>query len=246
MSSLLLASLLLLLPADLPEAGTPRLVCAVDLDAEALLGDPALLAGDTMALRVQCGREAYFKLSERGEVLAAGKLLPGSNPLRFARPGLVSKDQSLLFLLDLLAGGRPSQRTIRIKVTVGGGTETGAAPGKALSGNFTLGMYHADRLIGFRKKSMSELLKLTTGPVVPVEDPALAGSAIRSQPPSQSISIIGLGMALAKYLAGKKAEKMLKAHTAELQKKKLELSIPRLGANGEKREVPVVIELKSD
>ena len=246
MNSLLLALLLLPQAGGLPGAGTvrPPLVLAIDLDAGALLADPALLGSDTMALRVESSRDAYYKLSERGEVLAAGKLSPGSNPLRFARPGLCEKGQSLLLLLDLLEEGRPSQRIIRLQVTVGGETPAGLPRGQELSGRFAVGMYHADRLVGFRKKSLGELWKLTTGTVVPVADPALVGSAIRSQPASQSISILGLGMALAKYLAGKKAEKMRKAHTAELRKKKLELSVTRLGADGEKREIPIAIELR--
>ncbi len=246
MGNLLLTFLLLQTPAVLPNTGAVPmpLIRSIDLDAEALLGEPALLAADTLALRVESSRGAYYKLSERGEVLAAGELLPGSNSLRFTRPGLSARSQSLFFLLDLLENGRTGQKNIRIMVTVEGKMETDGPEREPLSGFFTLGMYHADSLIGFRKKSMGELLKLKTGPVIPVPDPGLSGAAGRSQAVGQSVSVLGLGMALAKFLAGKRAEKRMKARSIEMQKKRLAMSIIRQGANGEKREVPIVFELR--
>jgi hypothetical protein len=67
----------------------------------------------------------------------------------------------------------------------------------------------------------------------------LSGSAGRSPAAGQSISLLGVGMALAKYLAGKKAKNKIQAHAAERQKKRLAMSIIR-----DKREIPVVIELR--
>jgi hypothetical protein len=248
MASLLLCLLMLPAPAALPDAGAPPapLIRAIDLDAAALLADPALLAADTLALVVESSREAYYKLSERGDVLATGQLLPGANSLHFTRPDLFARSQSLFFLLDLLEHGVTSQKFLRVQVSVEGasGTEPGAKAG--LSGSFRLEMYHRGRLFGFRKKSMVDLLNLKTGPVAPVPDPALSGSAIRSQPASQSVSVLGLAMALAKLLAAKKTEKRAQAHVSESQKKKLASTIIRRGANGEKREVPIVIELRVD
>ncbi len=107
-------------------------------------------------------------------------------------------------------------------------------------------MYHSGRLFGFRKKSMVELLKLKTGLVTAVPDPGLSGSAIRDRPASQSISVLGLGMALAKYLAGKKTKKRINAFTAESQKRSLALTIVRQEANGQKREIPIEIDLRID
>jgi hypothetical protein len=244
MVSLLLC--LLLLPADLPAAAAPPLplLRAVSLDAAALRGDPALLAADTLALLVESEREAFFKLSERGEVLAAGKILPGTNSLRFRRPGLFRASQALFFVLDLLESEIGSQKFLRVRVTVEGGP--GIVPDRLaqLSGSFRLDMYHSGRSFGFRKKSMVELLKLKTGPVTAVPDPGLSGSAIRDRPASQSVSVLGLGMALAKYLAGKKAAKHLKAFNEEAQKKSLALTVTRQGADGQKREIPIEIDLQ--
>lgn len=247
MASLLFTLLLLQAPAARTGDGALPLplIRSIDLDAGALLDNPALLAADVLLLRVECSRGAYYKLSERGEVLAAGMLLPGSNSVRCNRPGLCAQSQSLLLVLDLLESGRPSRKNVRVMVAVAAGAGTDG-PGKELSGSFTLEMHHAGQAIGFRKKHVKELLTLKTGPVVPVPDPALSGSAGRSPSAGQSISVLGVAMALAKYLGRKKAEKRLKAHTAELQKKKLALSIPLLGANGEKREIPIVIELKTE
>jgi hypothetical protein len=245
--NLLLTFLLLQTPAVLPSGGAVPmpLIRSIDLDAKALLNEPvSLLAADTLALRVESSREAYYKLSERGEVLAAGELLPGSNSLRFTRPGLSARSQSLFFLLDLLENGKSAQKNIRVMVTVEGKMETDSPEREPLSGSFTLGMYHAKSLIGFREKSMGELLKLKTGPVVPVADPGLSGAAGRNPAMGQSVSVLGLGMALAKFLAGKKAEKRMKAKTIEQQKKRLAMNIIRQGANGEKREIPIVLELR--
>lgn len=223
----------------------PPLVRSIDLDAETLLADPSLLSSDTLALSLACGREAYYKLSERGSVLAAGKLLPGENGLRFARPGLFQRSQSLLLVLDLLEGGAPSRKFLRLQVTVDGLPEEGGRE-EELSGAFRLEMFHGGRLIGFRQKRMQELVKLTTGPVAPVADP-LSGAAIRGgPPPGQSVSVLGLGMALAKYLAGKKAKKALQAQAGEMQKKRLSTAISRQEADGTKRDVPVIIELRTD
>jgi len=246
MASLLFCLMLLPAPAVRPEAAALPLplVRAVSLDAAALRSDPTLLAADTLALVVESSREAFFKLSERGEVLAAGKLLPGATCLRFTRPGLTAASQSLFFVLDLLEQDAGTQKFLRVQVTVEGGQGREPDRPTELSGSFRLDMYHSGRLFGFRKKSMVELLKLKTGPVTAVPDPGLSGSAIRDRPASQSVSVLGLGMALAKYLAGKKAGKRLKAFNEESQKRSLALTVTRQGADGQKREIPVVIDLR--
>jgi hypothetical protein len=243
MGSLFLCLLLLPAPAALPDAGAvPRpLIRAVDLDADALQADPALLAADTLALVVESGREAFYKLSEQGVVLASGKLLPGANPVRFRRPGLTAGSQSLFFVLDLLEQDASAQKFLRVQVTLG--DKPGSQPGEpaGLSGSFRLEMYHSGQLFGFRKKIMADLLKLKTGPVMPVPDPALSGAAGRSPSAGQSISVLGVGMALAKFLAGKKAKKRLQAHAAEMKKKRLAMTIQR-----GQREIPIVLELRSE
>lgn len=246
MASLLFCLLLLPAPADLPVASavTSPLIRAIGLDAGALSADPTLLAADTLALVVECDREAFYKLSERGDVLAAGKLLPGANPLRFTRPGLTAASQSLFFVLDLLEPGASTQKFLRVQVTVEGQPGSGPGGPAGLSGIFRLEMYHSGRLFGFRKKTMAELFKLKTGPVLPVPDPGLSGSAGRNPSAGQSVSLLGLGMAFAKYLAGKKAEKRMKAYNAESQKKSLALIIIRQDRDGQKREIPIEIDLR--
>lgn len=219
-------------------------VQAIALAAGALRDDPSLLASDTLALVVTSRVQAAYKLSERGEVLAAGMLLPGENALRFSRPGLCSGSQSLLLLLEALAGGAPQQKFIRLQVTVAGRSAAEeAAP--ALSGNFSLEMYHAGRLIGFRRKRMQELVKLTTGPGTLAANP-LDSASFRSQPSGNSISVLGVAMALAKHLAKKKAEKETRAQAAEMGKRRLETAIVRAGPDGAKIQVPVVLELKTE
>jgi hypothetical protein len=246
MASLFFCLLLLPVSSARPDSGavTSPLIRTIGLDAGALSADPALLAADTLALVLDCNREAFYKLSERGEILAVGKLLPGVNDLRFLRPGLTAGSQSFFFVLDLLDQDVPMQKFLRVQVTVAGKPGSGPSAPAGLSGTFRLEMYHSGRLFGYRKKNMVELLKLKTGPVVPVSDPGLSGAAGRSPAAGQSISVLGLGMALAKYLAGKKAEKRVKAFKTESQKRSLALTITRQEANGEKRQVPVEIELR--
>jgi hypothetical protein len=246
MASLLLCLLLLPAPADLPGAVALPLVRAIDLDAAALTTDPSPVAADTLALVVECSRASFYKLSERGAVLAAGRFLPGANPLRFTRPGLTAVSQSLLFVLDLLEQGAPAQKFLRLRVKVAGKPEAGPGEATGLSGSFRLDMFHGGQLFGYRKKSMVELLKLKTGPVIAVPDPGLSGAAGRSPAAGQSVSVLGLGMALAKYLAGKKAEKRMKAFNAEAQKRSLTLTVTRQDAAGRKQEIPVEIELLVD
>jgi len=241
MAEWLLALLLLQSPAAVPgsvEISMPP-IGAVDLNAGMLLKRPDLAAADTIVLRVEANREAYYKLSEGGEVLAAGQLLRGDNSLLFVRPGLLTRSQSLFFLLDLLENGAHWQKKINIAVTVDAQAEMERKEKPGLSGSFTLGMYHAGRLIGFRKKSMLDLLNLKTGLVIPVEDPGLSGSASRNRAASQSVSLLGLGMALAKYLAAKKARARMEAQAIEKQKKRLALSIHR-----DQQEIRIVIELQ--
>jgi hypothetical protein len=247
MASLLLAILLLPAPAILPPGGDATLLPllrSIDLDAGTLLGDPALLAADTLALVVTSRRQAYYKLSERGEVLATGQLLPGPNSLRFARPGLSARSQSLFLVLDLLEGSVQVEKFIRLKVTIEGRTEPEARV-PALSGNFNLEMYHAGRLIGFRRKRMQDLVKLTTGPGAPAADP-LAGASFRPQPSGNSVPVLGLAMALARQLAKKQAEKKVSARAAEMSKRRLETVLVRTGPDGAKRQVPIVIELRTE
>lgn len=246
MAKLLLVLLLLLPAAALPGSGEipPPLIRAVDLDAELLQKNPALAAADTLSLRVEADRKAPYKVSEQNAMLAAGQLLPGSNSLQVTRPGLFARSQSLFFLLAWLENDVVFQKKLTISVSVEGESEMETRETAGLSGSFTLGMYHAGNLIGFRKKSMGSLLKLKTGLVVPMPDPGISNAAGRSQSAGQSISLLGLGMALAKYLAGKKAKKRIRAHAAELQKKKLTLFFTRPGKNGEKRESQVEIELR--
>lgn len=246
MGSLLLACLLLQAqPAPLDSGALSMpLIRSIDLDAETLLSDSSLLAADILALTVESNRAAYYKLSERGDLLASGKLLPGANSLRFTRPGISLRSQSIFLTLDLLEEKTATQKFLRIQVTVEGKGEMEPEHKEALSGLFRLEMYHADRLIGFRKKRMDELLKLKTGPVMPLSDPGLSGSAIRNQPAGYSISVLGLGMALAKHLAGKKVEKAKQERAVRLQKRHLVTTISRRETKGEKREIPIVIELR--
>ncbi len=244
MASLLLAILLLPAPTIPPgDRAVPLpLLRSIELDAETLLADPSLLAADTLALAVTIRREAYYKLSERDEVLAAGKLLPGPNSLRFTRPGLSARSQSVLLVLEILADETAQQKFIRLQVTVGGRTAA-AVPAAALTGSFGLEMFHSGRLIGFRRKRMQDLVKLTTGPAAPVVDP-LSGASFRPQPSGQSVPVLGMAMALAKYLAGKKIAKRMKDFNAESQKRSLSLTIARSEPDGQKREIPIKIELQ--
>lgn len=246
MASLLLAILLLPLPANPPggDAIPLPLLRSIDLDAGALLDDPALLAADTLALVVTSRRAAYYKLSERGEVLAAGRFLPGPNRLRFVRPGLAARSQSLFLVLDLLEGDARVEKFIRLQVTVAGRTETGPAI-PALSGNFNLEMFHEGRLIGFRRKRMQDLVKLTTGPTTAPVDP-LAGASFRPRPSGDSVPLLGLAMALARQLAKKQAERKVSAQAAEMSKRRLETVLVRPGTDGAERRVPIVIEIKSE
>lgn len=246
MAKFFLALLLLLPAAALPGAGeiSRPLIRAVDLDADMLLKNPALAAADTLSLRVEADREAPYKVSEQSTILAAGQLQPGSNSLQVTRSELFARSQSLVFLLEWLENGAVFQKKLTISVSVEGEPEMETRETTGLSGSFTLEMYHSGSLIGFRKKSMGSLLKLKTGLVVPMPDPGISNAAGRSQSAGQSISLLGLGMALAKYLAGRKAKKRIQAHTAEMQKKKVTLAITRPGKNGEKRESKVGIELR--
>lgn len=248
MAEFLLMMLLLGLPAPLPAAGQVPAspVRAIDLDADMMLKSPALPASDTLALRVESGREVYYKVSERGEILASGKLLPGSNSLLVARPGLFAGSQTLFLLLDLLENETRFQNKITIAVTVEGGPQAAAGAKTALSGLFTLGMYHDGSLVGLRKKSMGDLLVLKTGPVTDVPDPGISGSAIRDRPVSQSVSVLGLGLALAKYLAGKKAAAAAKARSRALQKKELTLDFAVTDKNGALRRVRAGVTLQVD
>ncbi len=249
MASLLLA--LLLLPAPpAPAAAEPPapLIGAVGLDAPALRGDPSLLAADTLALTVDCGREAFYKLSERDAVLAAGKLLPGSNGLRFSRPGLLLRSQSLLLVLEAFDGGATARKFLRLRITVDDRPEEGpaGAPLRQLAGTFRLEMFHGGQLIGFRQKRMPELVKLTTDGVAVPADPLRGASLRGTPPPGDSVSIVGLGMALAKYLAQKKAGREAKAQAGEMEKRRLRAAVTRRQADGTERAVPIELELRTE
>lgn len=251
MASLLLWLLLLPSPAaqavaaPAAEPTTPPVI-AVGLDAVALRADPSLLATDTLALTVDYGREAFYKLSERDAVLAAGKLLPGSNGLRVSRPGLFLRSQSLLLVLEALGNGATAQKFIRLRITVDDRPEEEPAGRTSMSGNFRLEMFHGGRLIGFRQKRMQELVKLTTGGVVAPADPLRGASLRGTPPPGESVSIIGLGMALAKYLAQKKAGREAKAQANEMEKRRLNATITRRQADGTERIVPIELELRTE
>lgn len=250
MASLLLWLLLLPSPAaqavaaPAAEPTTPPVI-AVGLDAAALRADPSLLASDTLALTVDCGREAFYKLSERDAVLAAGKLLSGSNGLRVSRPGLFLRSQSLLLVLEALDNGSTSRKYLRLRITVDDRPEESAA-GAPLSGAFRLEMFHGGQLIGFRQKRMQELVKLTTGKVAAPADP-LRGASLRGTPsPGDSVSIVGIGMALAKYLAKKKAGREAKEQANEMEKRRLSAAITRRQADGTERIVPIELELRTE
>lgn len=250
MASLLLWLLLLPSPAaqavaaPAAEPTTPPVI-AVGLDAAALRADPSLLASDTLALTVDCGREAFYKLSERDAVLAAGKLLSGSNGLRVSRPGLFLRSQSLLLVLEALDNGSTSRKYLRLRITVDDRPEESAA-GAPLSGAFRLEMFHGGQLIGFRQKRMQELVKLTTGKVAAPADPLRGASLRGTPPPGDSVSIVGIGMALAKYLAKKKAGREAKEQANEMEKRRLSAAITRRQADGTERIVPIELELRTE
>ena len=91
---------------------------------------------------------------------------------------------------------------------------------------------------------MQDLVKLTTGPGA-AADP-LASASFLPQPSGQSIPVLGLAMALAKHLAKKRAEKIVRAQVTEMRKRRLETVFMRPGPDGAKRQVPIVIELKTE
>ena len=232
----------------MPAAPPGPPVMAVALDAVALRTDPSLLAADTLALTVDCDREAFYKLSERDAVLAAGKLLPGSNGLRVSRPGLFQRSQSLLLVLEALDNGATARKFLRLRITVDDRPEEGpaGAPPRQLSGAFRLEMFHGGQLIGFRQKRMQELVKLTTDGVAVPADPLRGASLRGTPPPGESVSIVGLGMALAKYLAQKKAGREAKAQAGEMEKRRLRTAITRRQADGTERAVPIELELRTE
>jgi len=243
MASQLLPFLFLPAPA-LPvqsEPPPPPLILAIHLDADTLLARPALLAADVLALEVECGRQADFKLSEQGEVLAAGRLLPGRNPLRFARPGRFGCSQALVLLLELLENGAIARKELQVMVTVEGEAQDPTPQKAKLSGSFTLEMVHDGRIIGARKKSMADRIMLKPGPTMPTADPGRNDYFLRNKPESSSIPVLGMGLALIKYLAQKRTEKRLRAYDAETRKKRLSLTIIR-----GQRQVPITVELRTN
>ncbi len=215
------------------------------LNVSLLQNNPALLAADTIGIIVEAGRETDFKLSAQDEIIACGKLRSGNNMLLLTWPGMFAKTQTLPFMLESQAGTQVLQKTILITVSVADNREQVGAPRQTLAAEFTIHMYMAGQLIGFRKKTMIELVKLTTGTVRAVEDPALRGSAIRSVPSSQSISILGLAMGMAKYLAEKKLAAAKKVTMVDAQKRKISVVISKSDKNGEKRTIRAMIELQT-
>jgi hypothetical protein len=246
MADLLFCLLLLQGQAGLPAAVAPPPLRAIALDAVALEADPSPLAADTLALVVEYAGGAFFKLSEGDAVLAAGRFLPGANALRFTRPGLTATSRSLLFVLDLLEGDVPTHKLLRLQVTVAERPDSGPASGKGPARTFRLEMYHQGRLFGYREKSMVELLQLTTGQVLPVPDPGLSGAVGRTPGAGQSASLLGLGTAVARLLAGKKPAAGRPPAVPETIKKSLSLTLTRPDAQGLVRAVSVSIVLSVD
>jgi hypothetical protein len=239
----ILFCLLLLQAGAGSTAAVPPPVRAIVLDAAALEADPSPLAADTLALVVESEGAAFFKLSEADAVLAAGRFLPGANALRFVRPGLTATSRSFLFVLDLLERDLPSQKRLRLQVTVAERPDSGPASGKGPARAFRLEMYHQGRLFGYREKSMVELLQLTTGRVLPVPDPGLSGAVGRNPGAGQSVSLLGLGTAVARLLAGKKHPDRPPPSYPAGPKKSLSLALTRPDADGQERRVAVGIEL---
>jgi hypothetical protein len=236
---------LLLLPQALSaqgEANAADPIRDITLNAGLMQNDPGLLASDSVGIIVEARAAAFYKLSARDVVVASGQLLSGSNFLLVSCPGMFARTQSLMFSLELKTGARELQKTITISIAfIDNGAEDGGA-GPVPAGDFTIQMFKADRLIGFRKKTMTDLVKLTTGLVTAVDDPARSGSAIRGTPPSQSVSILGLAMGIAKYLAEKKTADAKTA--AQTLSRKRKMAVRFDGSTG--KTVRAEIELRTE
>jgi hypothetical protein len=218
----------------------------ISLNVNLIQNNSDFLAADKIGIIVEAGMETYYKLNAHDEIIACGQLVSGNNTLLLTWPGMFAKTQTLPFMLEIKAGPRLLQKMILITVTVAGSGEQTALPEQAPAGAFTVRMFLADQLIGFRKKTMTDLITLTTGLVTAVDDPALSGSAIRSVPPSQSVSIFGLAMGIAKYLAGKKLTAAKKTTQVNSQKHKMSVVFYSSDKNGEKKTVQATIELQTD
>jgi hypothetical protein len=216
----------------------------ITLNVNLLQNNPGLLAADTIGVIAEAREETYYKLSVQDEIIVSGRLINGENSLLITWPGMFAKTQTLPFIMELKASTEVQQKTIIIIVTIAGGGEKTVEPKPAPAREFTITMFQAGQLIGFRKKTMTDLIPLTTGLVTPVADPALQGSAIRSAPPSQSVSILGIAMGIAKYLAEKKLASAKKLALANAQKRKMAVSFDISDKNGKKKTVHAEIELQ--
>jgi hypothetical protein len=233
-----------LLGGQTGQAGFCEPIRAIYLNVDMLQNNPALLAADTIGIIVEANCEAYFRFLDQGETMQSGQLLRGQNPLTISRQGLLAKTASYFFILELKTAERMLQRQIIIRVTAAADPEQSPPVIKSVTTIFTVAMFKDNELIGFRKKTMTDLITMKTGLVVPRPDPGLTGSAIRSTPSSQSISILSLGLGVAKYLAEKRAAAMQRKTLAEAQKKKMIVSFSKTAANGENKKVSATIELE--
>jgi hypothetical protein len=217
----------------------------ITLNVSLLQNNPALLATDTIGIIVEAREEAYYKLSAQDEIITAGRLVSGSNALLITRTGMFAKTQSLPFNLELKTGDLMHQKAIVITITIAGGAEQSAESKRSPASEFTITLFQSGRQIGFRKKTMTDLLQLTTGLVTPVDDPAATSPTIRSTPPGQSISILGLAMGIAKHLADKKLAAAKKIALAKSQKRKMAVHFNQGKKNGRENTVHAEIELEA-
>jgi hypothetical protein len=241
-----LPCLLLLTVQGASASDSPYPIRDISLNVNQLQDNPDLLAADKIGIIVEAAMDAYYKLIADDETIASGQLVSGNNTLLLSWPGMFAKNQTLPFMLELKAGPRLLQKMIFITITVAGSREQTSLAAQPASGEFTIQMFLAGQLIGSRKKTMTDLIKLTTGLVTAVDNPALSGSSIRSAPPSQSVSIFGLAMGIAKYMAEKKLAAVKKTTQFNAQKRKTSVVFRTSDKNGEKQTVQAMIELRTD
>jgi hypothetical protein len=233
-----------LLGGQTGQAGFREPIRAIYLNVDMLQNNPDLLATDTIGIIVEANCPAYFRLLDQGETLHSGQLLAGQNPLSISRQGLLTKTAAYVFILELKSAERILQKKIIIRVKAATDQEQSPLVIKSVTTIFTLEMFKDNESIGFRKKTMTDLITQKTGLVVPRPDPGLTGSAIRDRPSNQSIGLVTLAMGIAKYLAEKRTAAMQRKTLAEAQKKKMTVSFSKTAANGENKKVSATIELE--
>jgi len=189
--------------------------------------------------------DAYYKLSDRNNIIKGGLLKKGFNIISITADDLFEKSGSHIYYLDLKAGDLFLKKEIEIDIQLDSHEQIKESNDKIKKPEYRLFMFIGDELIISRKKLAYSLPLKIEMPPWP-KDYKPFGPADKTNPAFNSFSIFSAVGAIYQLIKGLKTKKSPEKLVSPIKKQKqITTTFIRKNLEGVAKEVKAVIMLKT-